>query len=292
MSDELKFAVNAIATPTVVALAAAAILHRVLPEKLGQRIGLAVGLAAGFCAACWLMGEWPLAPERPRQWLPWLALAGAFVGWTFGPSTLPDGRTGGPSYVAWLAGAGLAIVSAWLLVPAWESLWPPRVIAIPLVAAYLLAVMALLAALPDRLLGRLFVSLLALAAVMLALLIAIGVGFTMAEVAAAAAAGLGGCAVAAVLPLPKPPDVESARAVRSRGLVPVFAVLAVGFAYVGMIDPIEPVPIILLAPSAPLMLWLFAAGPLAKLRGWKAAALQIAAVLLPLAVALAVVVAS
>jgi hypothetical protein len=143
-------------------------------------------------------------------------------------------------------------------------------------ATYLFLLMTLLAALPDRLLGRTFVALFAAAGVTTALLIAIGVSLTIGAIAVAAAAAVGGVAVVA-------------RESYARGLVPIFSVLVGGLAFVGTIEPQKPLPIILLAPAAPLALWLFAAGPLAKLPGWISAVLQIAAVLLPLVIALAVI---
>jgi hypothetical protein len=69
-------------------------------------------------------------------------------------------------------------------------------------------------------------------------------------------------------------------------LILAFAVLIGGLAYVGKIEPLEPVPFILLAPTAPLGLWLFAAGPLGKLQGWQAAVLQGLVVSLPLGIVL------
>lgn len=288
MSAELKLIVFAIAAPAAMALAVAAILQRVLPEKIGQRIALAAALAAGFCAGYWLLGEWTsLMPQRHRQWLPWLAMVSAVVALALrrreGETERPREehqslrRSVAPSLIlSYVAIAALAIFSAWLLVPTWATLWPPRVVTIPLLAAYLLLLMALLAALPDRLVGKVFVGLLAAAATTVALMIAIAVSLTIGAVALAAAAALGGCAVAA-------------RPNYGRGITPVFAVLIGGLAFVGTIEPQKPLPIILLAPAAPLMLWLFAAGPLVKLQGWKTAVLQVGAVLLPLIVALAVI---
>ena len=40
-------------------------------------------------------------------------------------------------------------------------------------------------------------------------------------------------------------------------------------------------------PAAPLALWLFAAGPLARLKGWPAIAAQAAVVLVPLVILIA-----
>jgi hypothetical protein len=75
-------------------------------------------------------------------------------------------------------------------------------------------------------------------------------------------------------------------------LIPAFAALIGGLAFIGTIEPQEPLPIILLPPAAQLVLWLFAAGPLAKVQGWQATMLQFVAVALPLGIALAVVVAT
>jgi len=201
----------------------------------------------------------------------------------------------------------LAIASAWLLVPTWATLWPPRPVTIPLLAAYLFLLMTLLAALPDRLVGRRFVALLAAAGVTTAALIAIGVSLKVGLVAVAAAAALAGCTIAAFLPRANSRFADSlalgkivnafwanssfgdSPAHSHRGVIPVFVILIGGLAFVGTIEPQPPLPIILLAPAAPLALWLFAAGPLAKLQGWKAATFQIAAVLLPLIVAFAVI---
>jgi hypothetical protein len=193
------------------------------------------------------------------------------------------------SYVAWIAWALLAAASAWVLVPTWATLWPPRLVTIPLLAAYLLLLMALHAFLPDRLLGRLFVALLTAAAIGVALLIAIGVSLKIGQVALAAAAAFGSCSVAAFPPLTPTKTDESMRATASRGLIPTFAVLIGGLAFIGTIEPQKSLPIILLAPAAPLMLWLFVTGPLAKMQGWKAVALQVAVVLVQLTVALAVI---
>jgi hypothetical protein len=279
MSAAISLVVYSIAAPGAVALAAALVLQRILPERIGQRMALAVALTAGFCAGYWLLGEWTsLIPQRHRQWLPWLAIAAAFVG-----------GSRASSYVAWIAWTLLAAASAWVLVPTWATLWPPRLVMFPLLAAYLLLLMALLAALPERLLGRLFVALLTAAAIGVALLIALGVSLKIGQVALAAAAALGGCSVAAFIPSKAAQSADPGRATASRGLIPIFAALIGGLAFTGTVEPQPPLPIILLAPAAPLALWLFAGGPLAKLQGWKAAALQVAVVLVPLTLALAVI---
>jgi hypothetical protein len=122
------------------------------------------------------------------------------------------------------------------------------------------------------------------------LLIAIGVSEAIGSIAASAAGGMGGCAIAALLTSKKATEASTATAGRS--LIPLFAVLIGGLAFAGTIEPQKPLPIILLAPAAPLMLWLFAAGPLAKLDGWQATILQVIAVAMPLGLALAIVLAT
>ena len=149
----------------------------------------------------------------------------------------------------------------------------------PLLAAYLFLLSVLLAALPDRLLESTAVGLLTVSAGATALLIAAGVSIKYGQVAALAAAALAGCFGASFY--------TANRAVAIRGLIPVFVVLVGGLAFVGVIEPTPPLPIILVAPAAPLMLWLFAAGPLAHLKGLPAIAAQSAAVLLPLGIAIA-----
>jgi hypothetical protein len=282
MSAEILLALRAIAAPAAVAAVLGVILLRALPPRLAERLALPIALAAGFCAGYWLLGEWTaLVPQKHRQWLPWLAILAGTAG-----------RSTASSYVSWVSWAVLAALGAWVLVPTWETLWPPRLVAIPLLAGYILLLIGLLATLPDRLLGRLFGFLLTAAAVTVGLQIAIGVSAKIGLVALAAAAALGGCAVSACLPRRETKTGESSRDAASRSVIPIFAVLIGGLAFVGTIEPQEPLPIILLAPAAPLALWLFAAGPLAKMEGWKAIAGQSVAVLLLLGIALAVVVAT
>jgi hypothetical protein len=282
MPAEIVLSLRAIAAPAALTVVLGLILLRALPARLAERLALPVAVAAGFCAGYWLLGEWgELLPKRHREWLPWLAILAATAG-----------RSTASSYVSWFVWAVLAALSAWVLVPTWDTLWPSRLVAVPLLAAYLLLLMVLLATLPDRLVGRLFGFLLTAAGVTVGLQIAIGVSVKIGLVALAAAAALGGCAVAACLRRGESQSAESPRASASLSLIPAFAVLIGGLAFLGAIEPQEPLPIILLAPAAPLMLWFFATGPLAKLQGWQAAMLQFMAVALPLGIALAVIVAT
>jgi hypothetical protein len=272
--------------PMLVAAAAAWFASRLLPVPIAERYSLGVALAAGFGVGYWLLPEWAhLVPTKHWQWLPYLAAAAVLGGLAVaGGVTWPERL---------VANAALALVAAWQLVPLWEELQPPRHYAVPLLAGYLFLLAALLSALPDRLLGPLFVGLLAVSSGTVAVLIAIGVSLIYGQVAGVAGAALCGCWLASLLSALTRNVSANDTGIRSqciRGLIPVYAVLVGGLAFVGTIEPTPPMTIFLLAPAAPLMLWLFSAGPLGRLRGLPAAAAQIAAVLIPLAIALAIVV--
>jgi hypothetical protein len=98
---------------------------------------------------------------------------------------------------------------------------------------------------------------------------------------------MAGCWCFALLARSESSAETDPRATALRGLIPVYAMLIGGLAFIGTIELDPPQPTLLLAPAAPLVLWIFAFGPLAKLPGWKAATLQAAAVLVPLAILLA-----
>jgi hypothetical protein len=284
MPAELVLAMRAIAAPAAVAAVLGVILLRLMPARLAERLALPVALAAGFCAGYWLLGEWgSLVPKRHREWLPWLAILAALAGRNTTATAAKAGRSSALSFGMF---AALALVAAWLLVPTWDTLWPPRRFAVPLLAVYFLILMIALTALPERLLGRLFAFLLTAAAITVAPQIVIGAhSARIGLVALAAASALGGCSIAACLPRRGENSSES-QASASRSLIPAFAVLIGGLAFLGAIEPQEPLPLLLLAPAAPAALWLFAAGPLARIQGWPAILLQAAAVAVVLAIAL------
>jgi hypothetical protein len=273
--------------PFTAAVAAAWIVRSLVPAEISKRYVLGFALAAGFFAGYWFLPDAALVPSKHWHWLPYLA-AVALVG---GLTSASDA-----SWTARLLAYGaVAVVAAWKLVPHWGDLQPPWHYAVPLLAGYFLLLSVLLVALPDRLLGPLFVSLLCVSAGATALLITIGFSLKYGQVAAIAAAALVGCLMATLLPKLTRRASEGPSEWLDpsiRGLVPVFAILVGGLAFVGTIDPSPPMPVMLVAPAAPLMLWLFAAGPLARLNGPPAIAAQTAAVLLPLALAIAWVVVS
>jgi hypothetical protein len=236
--------------------------------------GLAFVVAywAGYLLLAWMESGYRLWPTQPWQWIPYLAVIAALGGMV---------AAAAQSYVvvSRLAVLTVCVVSAWLLVPAWPDLQPPRGVTTSLLAVYLFLLSSSIAALPDRL-GRVVLLHFALAAATSAALIAAAVSFTYAKPAMIAAASFGG--VAAMSRYCFDPRI-------ARGLSLVYAVTVGGWAFTGAIYPRPPVAALLVAPLAPIALWVCIAGPAARWRGWKAAAFRWAVVLVVLAVAVGLV---
>jgi hypothetical protein len=250
MSPWIEFTVYSVAAPAATALAVAWLLRLVAPATLSDRYALPLGLAAGFFVGYWLLPDWaPLLPLKHWHWLPWLGGAAVLAAICFA-----EGVTIAERLVLF---AALAMLAAWKLVPLWPHLSPPRIYLVPLLGAYLFLLMALLTALPDRLLGRTTFGLLLAAAVSSALLIAIGVSARTGRVAAIAAAAAAGGLVATLITKHSPRN--------TRSLLPIYTVLVGGAAYAGVMEYTPPHPLPLLPPAAPLVLWMFAWGPLARL---------------------------
>ncbi|MEX2176140.1 MAG: hypothetical protein WD872_17390 [Pirellulaceae bacterium] len=234
------------------------------------RYAAAVAIAAAFGLGYVLLPDWAaLVPQRHWQWLPYLALLAAVLG--------PVARAAGvQAFERWLLALLLAVAAAWVLVPAWSDLVPARGWSIALLAAYLLALSMALDALPERLAGPRLLGLFALAAGALAIVLLVSITAKLGQVAGVAAAAIAGAWTVAG-------SFERNEALLSRAAVPLYAVLVGGLAYVGAIEvPGATHWELLVLPAAPLALWVFAAGPLAKLQGWAALATQIGLVLLPI----------
>jgi hypothetical protein len=274
MRANLELIGATLVAPAVVALFVAWISRRLLPEHAATRYRLALGLASGFAAGYVLLPEWaPLVPTRHWQWLPYLAMAAAVVG--------PVGCASGVA--AWerlLLACALAFAAAWFLVPTWETLQPPRAALMPAVAAYLLALAGLLSMLPDRLLGATFISVLAASAMATAVCVAIATSFKYGQVTVLAASALAGCWLAAALW-----NHRESTAASSRSIAAAYAVLVGGMAFVGGVELEPPDPWLLLAPAAPLLLWVFAPAALERFQGWKLTCMQWGSVLTLLAAA-------
>jgi hypothetical protein len=258
------------AVPAGVALVIAVLCRRLLPPTASERYAAAAAVASTFFIAYALLPWTELQPKRHWQWLPYLGAAAMIAG----PLALASGVS---RVERWLVHLMLALTAAWLLVPAWSTLEPPRPAYIAMLTGYLLLLMTALDALPPRLLGPLFLVHLTIAAAATALALAVSVSVKFGQLAGIATAAMAGCAVSAFFSRP-----HSA----AQGSIPVFAILLGGSAFVGCIELQPPLAGILLAPAAPLALWICARGPLTRFEGVRGAAVQIAAVLIPLTIAL------
>jgi hypothetical protein len=276
MSAEVQFVLYSVVAPLVAAAGVAWLLSFTLPAAVASRYALVAALAAGMFVGYWLLPDdgAPLVPNRHWQWLAYLPLLAALVGGV----VLASGVTTGER---WLLLAAVAALAAWLLVPTWANLWPPRAWSIPILAGYVWLLSNLLSSLPDRLLGRLQIGLFVGASAAAAATIGVDVSARIGIVAVVAAAATAGCWFTAwFLPTASIPTA-------TRGLIPAFAVLVGGLSYAGAIE-VQPLrPYMFVPATAPLLLWLFAAGPLARLKGWPSAIAQTAVVALPPIAALA-----
>lgn len=237
------------------------------------RFILAVAFALSVAAGCWLHpNPLPLSPNRHWHWLPYAGLVAAGVGCITVLRALP---ALGCALLYLFLGAAVAF----FLVPLWPDLKPSRPVWIGLLTVYLAAIGAGLVYLPERLRGRGFIWLLALAAAGTAVLMASEVSLRLGEVGLRVAAAVGGCWAAAWLFQWNDKSAER-WPLLTMAIIPVYAILAGGSAFVAAIDIPPTKNQLLLAPAAPLALWIFAAGPLAKLEGVAAIAAQSIAVLL------------
>lgn len=269
MSAEVQFVLYSVAAPLLAAAALGGLCSFVLPASVAGRYALAGALAIAMFVGYWLLPDWaPLVPARHWQWLAYLPFVAAMIGGV----VLASGVTTGER---WLLLAAVATLAAWLLVPTWANLWPPRIWSIPLLAGYLGLLAVLLSSLPDRLLGRLQLGLFVGASTAAAATIGADVSLRLGTVGTIAAAATAGCWLASwLLPTASIPTA-------TRGLIPAFAVLVGGLSYAGAIE-VQPLrPLLFVPATAPLLLWLFAAGPLAKLKGWSSAIGQTTVVALP-----------
>jgi hypothetical protein len=174
-----------------------------------------------------------------------------------------------------------ALAAAWVLVPNWPNLQPARSVCIPLLATYVFLLAAALEPLLQNVPAVRTLFILTVTATFVAYLSADFVSLTYAQFATAAAAALVGCWAAAKL--------SDTRTTHGLGLA--YAMIVGGWAFIVCIQPTSgPLTGTLVAPLAPLSLWLFVRGPLERVRGWAAIGVQIALVLAVLALSGALVV--
>lgn len=108
-------------------------LGSALSRRPAWRGGLAaLAAAVGIGLGCWSLGTSPLVPKFDRDWLPYAAIFALVPGWVFGQRR---------SLLAlrWLSLLACIGIVAWLMVPTWETLSPPRTIHIWVWSLWVLA---------------------------------------------------------------------------------------------------------------------------------------------------------
>ncbi len=255
--------------PLGVAIVTALGCWRCLPESIARRYAAAAAVAAAFFVGYAMLPSWAeLAPTRHWQWLPYLGVMAMILG----PIGLADGVSKVERFMLHLL---LAITAAWLLVPTWTSLQPPRSTYVPLVSGYLFLLTVLLEPLPGRISGKLFCILLSLAALATALTIAAFISLRYGRVSAVAGTAVVGCCVATFFQKDQ---------LTMRGVMPIYAVLIGGLAFVGFVEPETPLFGVLVMPAAPLTLWVVGWLPFLKSKERTLIAVQTTAVLVTLVI--------
>jgi hypothetical protein len=270
---ELLELVGLVLETSVTALAVAVLLLKYLPPATA-RYAFTAATAVGFLVGSLTFPDrMPLVPERHWHWLPYLGLLAVWLG------SVPERL---PWWLRWLGYACLAAIAGGQLVPGYADLKPAWYVLTPLLAVYLFAIICLLSLLPERLRGRLFIGLLACTAAATSVLVTSEISLRVGLFSLRIPVAIATCFIVSWL-FHFPAEVKLQSAVLA--LIPVAVVLVGGTAFVGAIALKEPRWVLLLAPLAPLMLWLFAWGPLARLQGVSAVVAQIAAVAsVPLAI--------
>jgi hypothetical protein len=273
--DDLLQLGGLILIPAVTAIAMAVLLLKYLPPA-AARYAFAAATAVGFLVGSFTYPDrLPLVPERHWHWLPYLGLLAVWLG------SVPERL---PWWLRRLGYAGIAAIAGALLVPGYADLKPAWYVLTPLLAVYFFALICLLTLLPAQLRGRLFIGLLALTAAATSVLVTSEVSLRMGLFSLRIPVAIASCwLVSWWFRFPKLSMLHAA----VLALIPVFVILVGGMAFGATISLTEPRWLLLLAPAAPLMLWLFAWGPLAKLQGVSAVIAQIAAVAsVPIAIVL------
>lgn len=232
----VEFALRSVVVPIATAVVVLYTMRSFRRESIPAKYALAFALA--FFVGYALMPDGSMKPARHWHWL---AYAGLLAGFLAALSTHLSGVIRGVALVCF---AGIA---AWLLVPTWDSLVPPRQLMIPCFAAYLL----LLAVTTERGCsagpGPLSIALLGAAAAVCAAAIAKEISLTYGQLATVAASALAGLWLYRIW---IPTEKEAESALESQGLGLVYATLVGGAAFVGTIEPEPPMYGLLLLPGA------------------------------------------
>ena len=252
-----------VALPAAISFAVSFALTRLLPADLARRHSMGLAVCVGYCTGYILLrSSADLVPTRNWQWTFYLVMAAAVIG-------AAAAGNGIWLFERWLLYLLVAAIAAWLLVPNRTTLQPPRSTWLWMLTAYLTVLATLLDPLIRRIGDGPPLAAMVLSASGVAAIVAYYYSLTDARVAGVAAGAMAGCWIASWLL-----STSGAGAVSL-----VYSVLIGALAFNGTVGPARPLFGLLLVPIAPLALWLFVAGPLAKLTGRTAVVLQMGAVL-------------
>jgi hypothetical protein len=247
--------------PALIAFAVVAAARRWMPGHVAGRHAIGVAAASAFFLGYVLLPAWaPLKPASAWQWIPYLSLLASLAG-------------------SWMLWGGvpfaLSLAAAWFLVPTWPDLQPSRPVYIALLTGYLLLLIVLLRALAARISVRLQWMMLSISSLTLAVLLAKDISLLFGHLAGIAAAAMIGVSLACA----------RHQEATSQALLPVYAILIGGLAFVGYLQPEPPAYALMLVPAAPLAAWIMVVAPLARLGSRLRGAVGLAAVFALLAAA-------
>ena len=265
--------------PALAAAVAMLLSRWLLPSHIRERYAASMAASIGLLVGYGLLPAW--APWQPTTYWHWIPYVGVLAG-LVGPLTLAKGIPWGERF---LCRALLASLAAWYLVPTWAKLEPVRMWHVAGLAGFMLALMHCLEPLTSRVAPTRLVAALGASVLALALLTALGLSLMFGQVTGIVAAGLLGVAAAMCLVS----NSADERVLTIRGLLPWYAILAGGMAYVGYINPTPRLGGLVIVPAAPLALWVLTLSPYRNgpsREGWKGWLLDGAVVLVPVAAAI------
>lgn len=243
MNSAIEVLGGGVLAPAAISVAVFALLRRCLAAETAERYAAPLAVAVGYCVgyAITFRAE-GLVPKRHWHWTPYLALLAVVMG--------AISQSGGlKRFERWLLTLFAAFVAAWFLVPTWGTLKPGRTVWIPVLAGYFFLLATALEPVARRLSARLILALLTFTAAAVAALIAAFVSLTYAQAAGTVAAALGGALAATWL---------TSKTLPPRGLGFAYAVLVGGWAFVGCVEPQEPIVWLLIVPASAVVLGYFA----------------------------------
>jgi hypothetical protein len=204
---------------------------------------VAVGFVAGYAMLPRDWAGWKPDAVQPWTWLPYGGLLAAIFASAFPPV---------PRSQAWkLVLIAVAPMAAVYLTPNWPVFGLGREKVRLLLVGYLLLVGVPLQYLPARLVDRGLLAVMTAAAVLTAVASGVMVSMKLGQLAAIGAGGLAGAWIAGLLRA-KRGDLPA------HSVIPVFAVLVGGVAWIACVEPDPAKASLLVIPLFPLVLWLVA----------------------------------